>query len=108
LPECGRPEGRSDGCAFARHSRRMRHFGVKMAGKRAREPEPFVAPPRLSLRTPRPRLRRNGGGWVGGQMSVFRLAAGVTALAIGAAGVTALAAHPEGTPDLAPAHSAAD
>src|SRR5262249_16220194 len=52
---------------------------------------------------PRPRLRRNGGGWVGGQMSVFRLAAGVIALAMGAAVVTALAANPEVKTDPAAA-----
>src|SRR5262249_44958679 len=53
------------GALFARHSRRMRHFGVKMAGKRAREPEPFVAPPRLSLRTPdRVSGATGAAGWV--------------------------------------------
>ena len=41
-------------------------------------------------------MRRNGGGWVGGQMSVPKLAAGLLALVIGAAVVTALAANPEG------------
>ena len=41
-------------------------------------------------------------------MSVFRLAAGVTALAIGAAVVTALAANPEVKPDLAAANSEAN
>jgi hypothetical protein len=47
-------------------------------------------------------LRRNGGGWVGSQMSVPKLAAGLLALAIGAAVVTALAANPEGKPEFAP------
>src|SRR5262249_50898244 len=52
---------------------------------------------------PRARPRRHGGGWVGGQMSLFRLAAGVIALAIGAAVVTALAANPEVKSDPAAA-----
>src|SRR5262249_45940535 len=56
---------------------------------------------------PRARLRRNGGGWVGGQMSVSKLAAGVTALAIGAAVVTALAANPEVKTDPAAAAAVA-
>src|SRR6476620_7172433 len=47
-------------------------------------------------------LRRRGGGWVGSQMSVPKLAAGLLALAIGAAVVTALAANPEGKPEFAP------
>src|SRR5262249_16375474 len=54
-------------------------------------------------KTPGARPPRHGGGWVGGQMSVFRLAAGVIALAIGAAVVTALAANPEVKSDPAAA-----
>ena len=51
-------------------------------------------------------MQRNGGGWVGGQMSVPKLAAGLLALAVGAAVVTALAANPEGKSEFAPGSEA--
>src|SRR5262245_19124599 len=71
-------------------------------GKPAWQREPFAASPRLMAKNPRGAFGATGAhGWVG-QMSVFKLAAGSIALAIGAAVVTALAAGPELKPQVAP------
>src|SRR5262249_53694903 len=81
-----------------------------LAGKCRENPpagsEPFVAPPRLIPRTPDSVSDATGAaGWV--VMSVFRLAAGVMALAIGAAVVPAFAASPERKTDSARAAAVA-
>src|SRR5215475_3159963 len=80
LPRRFRPLLRPDGRAFARHSRRVRHFGRKIAGKRAREHEPFAAPMRLTHRTPdRVSGATGAAGWVvkcpyrGSQLAWWRL-----------------------------------
>src|SRR5262245_8955469 len=55
----------SDGGAFDRHLRRVRHSGRKMPEKPARGREPFVAPPRLTARTPDSVSDATGAaGWV--------------------------------------------
>jgi hypothetical protein len=53
-------------------------------------------------------MRRHGGGWVGVKMSLYKLAAGLVALALSAAVVTALAgAGPEVKSDRSPDATAA-
>src|SRR5262249_48688994 len=81
---------------------RIRLFGAILAGKTARQREPFTAPPRLMAKNPRGASRATGAPWWGGQMSGFKLAAGSSARAMGAAVVPAPAAGRELNPQVAP------
>src|SRR5262249_28038094 len=78
---------------FCPRSRRIPHFCGKRGGKPRPRGGTFCFAAGTNSQNSRARPRRHGGGWVGGQMSVFRLAAGVPALARGVAVVTALAAN---------------